>query len=144
MDNLAKLQRRKAELEAQIAQQRADLQETLREIRTEIEPAKLLKKAVGEAFGPAQSPSGGPRGQGVGNFLLDLLVRDSRLSLVLKLLAPLAIQYLPKLMGKKEAPVPELPEKTIETPTKTNVYGRLRQGVAALRGKLGGVGKTEN
>ncbi|MBK6996832.1 MAG: DUF3618 domain-containing protein [Lewinellaceae bacterium] len=51
MDKTSQLQRRKAALEAQIEQQRADLKETFREIREEIEPANLLKKAVSGALG---------------------------------------------------------------------------------------------
>jgi hypothetical protein len=139
MDNLAKLQRRKAELAAQIEQQRSDLKNTMLEIREEIEPSKLLKKAVSGALGMSADKLGEDKGV-LGrlpapiSFVLDLLVRDPRLSFLIKLVAPLALKYLPSISSTTSAPDSE--EKTPEKPVKVKIYSRLRQGISALRGKL--------
>lgn len=139
MNNLEKLQRRKAELAAQIEQQRIELKQTMLEIREEIEPSKLLKKAVSGAFSGSADKPGEDKGllsrlPAPISFVLDLLIRDPRLSFLLKLVAPIALKYLPTLGSSTPEPAPEenLPQKT----AKVNIYGRLRQGVSALRGKL--------
>ena len=54
MNSLEKLQQRRAELKAQIEQQRLDLKKTFGEVREEIEPAELLKKAVSGIFKPSK------------------------------------------------------------------------------------------
>lgn len=139
MNNLEKLHRRKAELAAQIEQQRSDLKKTMLEIREEIEPSKLLKKAVSGALGMSSDKPGEDKGV-LGrlpapiSFVLDLLVRDPRLSFLLKLVAPLALKYLPTIGSS--ASTPDTDEKTPDKPPKVKFYGRLRQGVSALRGKL--------
>jgi hypothetical protein len=143
MDNLAKLQLRKAELAAQIEQQRAAMKDTLLEIREEIEPAKLLRNAISGAFGfgsddgdKTKSASGSTLPKPV-SFLFDLMVKDPRLAFALKMATPLALKYVPMIGGllKKKTPATEtdaLPAK----PIKAKFYGKLRQGISTLRGKL--------
>jgi hypothetical protein len=133
MNNLEKLHQRKAELSAKLDLQRAEIKETLLEIRAEVEPANLLKKAVKGVFSPSEgkvSATSGVLTQGV-SFLLDLLVKDPRLSVVLKLLTPMALKYLPQ-----GTPPEEKVEKDLEKALKPNFYGKLRQGVSSLRTKL--------
>jgi hypothetical protein len=148
MDNLAKLQRRKAELEAQIEQQRADLKKTFLEIREEIEPSKLLKKALSGALNFSGSKPGDPENGTVKRlpgpiaFLVDVLVKDPRLAVGLKLLTPVVLKYWPKFERSKKADdvvIPEttaMPETVVEKPAKLKFYGRLREGISAFRGKL--------
>ncbi|MBL7807400.1 MAG: hypothetical protein JNN28_06290 [Saprospiraceae bacterium] len=137
MSNLAKLQQRKAELAAKLELQRVEIKQTLLEVKTEVEPSNLLKKAVKGVFSKGGEKGGsvnsGTLAQGV-SFLLDLLVRDPRLSVVLKLVTPMALKLLP--LGAKQEENPEKVEKDLEKALKPNFYGKLRQGVSALRGKL--------
>ncbi len=134
MDKLAELQRRKAELKAQMGQQHSELKKTLLEIREEVEPGNLLKKAVRGALGFSKNKQAKPgmlsRLPEPIAFLVDVLVRDPKWALGLKLLAPVALRYWPK-SGKAEPS-----EGTPGTSAKTNLYGQLRRGIAALRGQL--------
>jgi len=138
MDNLAELQRKKAELAVQIERQRGEIKMTVLEIREEIEPANLLKNAVSGALGFSKKKPGEAT-TGLGNmskplsFIVDLLVKDPRLSLVLKLVSPLALKYLPQLVKAKSAGTTE---KVPDKPMKAKVYGRLRRGITSLREKL--------
>lgn len=140
MDSLAQLQRRKAELKAQIEQQRADLKKTLLEVRQEIEPANLLKKAVSGMFKFSQDkkkedlPGVFDRLPAPARVIIDLLIKDSRWALLLKLLAPVAMNYLPSLVKNKtaETDAPEQPK----TPVKVKIYGSLRKSVTGLRNSL--------
>ena len=133
MNSLERLQQRKAELSAKLDVQRVEIKQTLLEIRAEVEPANLLKKAVKGVFSPSEGKTSGATGvltQGV-SFLLDLLVKDPRLSVILKLLTPMALKYLPQGASPEEKV-----EKDLEKALKPNFYGKLRQGVSSLRSKL--------
>lgn len=150
MDSLTKLQRKKAELEAQIEQQRADLKKTFLEIREEIEPSKLLKKAVSGAFNFTGNSSENPetgsakRIPGPIAFLVDVLVKDPRLAIGLKLLTPVVLKYWPKFERSKKTETVETPEPVVEKPAKVKFYGRLREGISAFRGKLRKTEKTSD
>lgn len=142
MDNLAKLQLRKAELAAKIEQQRADMKGTLLEIREEIQPGKLLKNAISGAFGfgsedgdKSKSAAGGTLPKPV-SILFDLMVKDPRLAFALKMVTPLALKYLPMLASSKTIPPATEPDALPAKPIKATFYGKLRQGVSTLRGKL--------
>ncbi len=142
MDSLSKLQRRKAELKAQIEQERNDLKKTFIEIREEIEPANLLKKAVSGALGFTKKKTGEEVSSVLNQlpaplaFAVDLLVKDPKWALGLKLLTPVAVKYWPKF-GKSKKPALEEPlENAPETPMKVKIYSRLRQGISALRNSL--------
>jgi|GEM_PF-866950 len=142
MNNQEKLQRRKAELAAQIEQQRLELKSTFIEIRQEIEPANLLKKAVSGALGFSKNT---PEGAKTGffsrmpapvSFLVDVLVRDPKWAIGLKLLTPLVLKYWP---NRDESKVPVSEETPAEAPSvslKTKVYGKLLSGISSLRAQL--------
>lgn len=138
MDKISQLQHRKAALEAQLEQQRADLKNTFVEIRKEIEPANLLKKAVSGALGFSKSKLGEEK-MGLDrlpapvSFLLDLLVKDPKWALGLKLISPVVLRYWRK-PGKSKEPVLEV--KPAAASTKTKFYGKLRSGISSLRAKL--------
>lgn len=143
MHNLEELQRRKAALKAKIELQRSEIKKTFLEVREEIEPANLLKKAVQGLFRtskaksnellPGQTETLSP----TMSFLADLLIKDPRIAMVVKLLAPLAWKMFPKgSKAKKAAETPETPEEPVELPVKAKVYGSLRQSVSTLRKRL--------
>jgi len=142
MDSLNKLQRRKAELKAQLEQQRSELKNTFIEIREEIEPANLLKKAVSGALGFSKKKPGEEVSSVLNQLpaplalVVDLLVKDPKWALGLKLLTPIAVKYWPKFDRSKKPAQEENLENTPEKTVKTNVYSRLRKGVSALRSKL--------
>jgi ABC-type multidrug transport system fused ATPase/permease subunit len=140
MKTLAELQERKAELEAKMAQQSAEIKATLLEIRAEIEPANLLKNAVSGFFKPSNGVGSGTSASrstqlmGPLAILADLLVKDSRLALLLKLIAPVLINLLP-VLGKSKAETSDennLPAR----PFKAKVYGELRRNVSNIRKQL--------
>lgn len=142
MDNLSKLQRRKAELKAQIEQQREDLKKTFLEVREEIEPANLLKKAVSGALGFSKKKSGTGMAEGLKRlpapvaFLVDILVRDPKWALGLKLLTPLAMKYWPGSNQSAGQASEEKPLPIDNIPPKVGIYGKLRRGISAFRSKL--------
>ena len=142
MDSLNKLQRRKAELKAQLEQQRSELKNTFIEIREEIEPANLLKKAVSGALGFSKKKPGEEVSSVLNQLpaplalVVDLLVKDPKWALGLKLLTPIAVKYWPKFDRSKKPAQEENLENTPEKTVKTNIYSRLRKGVSALRSKL--------
>ncbi|MFN0216951.1 MAG: hypothetical protein ACKVT2_22055 [Saprospiraceae bacterium] len=140
MDKLSKLQHRKVALEAKIEQQRADLKNTFVELRAELEPGKLLQKAVRGFFGFLKKKPGDEASKSYGQlpaplaFAVDLLVRDPKWALGLKLLAPIAI----KLWAKNESSKALNAENSSDTNEDKHVkiYARLRQGVSALRKRI--------
>ena len=140
MNSLTELRRRKAEVKAKMALQRSELKATMLEIRTEIEPANLLKKAVGGFFGAAKPKENTPESAVLGRippfitFLTDLLVKDPKIAMLVKLLAPMAIKFFPTLVAGKSAKNDAAVEG--ELPKKSNVYGSLRRSVTTLRKRL--------
>lgn len=144
MDKNAQIQAKKAALSAKIEQQRREIKQTLLDIRSEIEPLNLLKNAVSSML-PAASdsskslPSGALR-KGV-PFVLDLLIRDPRVSLLAKSVIPFALRYWSKrkeAAPKKalDAAEEETPDTSEENEPRRQVIGRLREGVSSLRKKL--------
>ena len=140
MKDLVELQQRKAVLKAQLAQQQDALKQTLLEIRAEVEPANLLKKAVSGLFRAAKNPANtspantSGRLTGPWAFLADLLIKDPRLALLIKVIAPYLWDFLPRKSAKT---TPDLPEESAPAkPIKAKIYGELRQNVAALRSRL--------
>lgn len=141
MDKQAELKRRKAELKAQIETQQAEIKQTIQDIRAELEPSKLLKRAVGGALDIT------PKGENAPLFpklppplslALDLLVRDSRWAMGLKLIAPVAMKMLPALLRRSEKPkTPELEapkeEEAPQTPLKVRASRQLRNAISAIR-----------
>lgn len=143
MHNLEELQRRKAVLKAKIELQRSEIKKTFLEVREEIEPANLLKKAVQGLFRTSKAksnellPGHTETLSPTMSFLADLLIKDPRIAMVVKLLAPMAWKMFPKgAKAKKAAETPESPEEPVELPVKAKVYGSLRQSVSTLRNRL--------
>ncbi|MDO8367323.1 MAG: hypothetical protein Q7T20_11025 [Saprospiraceae bacterium] len=142
MDKLSQLQRRKAELETQIEQQRVDLKNTFVEFRKEIEPGNLLKKAVTGALGFSKSKPGEENTNVLSrlpapiSFLVDVLVRDPKWALGLKLLTPVVLKFVPSLGRPKGPALPALGEGPIKASLKTKIYSKLRNGISGLRVKL--------
>ena len=141
MSKLAELQRRKAETAAKIEQQRNDLKKTVLEIKEEIQPDKLLRKAISGAFGFSKNKSG-VAGEMSGlprpvSMLMDVLVRDPKWALGLKLLTPVVIEYWPKLtrVFKKPAAATD-PNAEAPKPVKAKIFAGLRKGISNLRGYL--------
>lgn len=142
MDSLEKLQRRKAELKAQIALQEAELKKTLLEARDEIEPANLLKKAVGGLLDFSKNKPG----EGAASllkklpkplaFVASLIVKDPKLALALNLLSPVVQRFFDKEPTEKIVVSDEKTEKPPEKPLKSKLFGQMRRGVSALRGHL--------
>jgi hypothetical protein len=141
MDNLSEIALRKAQLKAKMEQQRLDLKETFLEIKEEIEPANLLKKAVSGALGfkPKNENSSLldslPRPIGI---LADIFIKDPKISLLTKIVAPLAMQYLPKRKTKEERALAAFKENKPRIPFKIKLYGGILRGISALRERLNG------
>ena len=138
MDSLSKLQRRKADLKKQIEQERIDLKETFQAVRHEIEPVNLLKKAVSGALGFSKKKSGEPSTGILGqmpapiSFLVDVLVKDPKWALGLKLITPVVLKYFPRSSKPKVPASEEAPHATV----KTRFLSKLRSGISTLRGKF--------
>ena len=147
MDSLIKLQRRKAELKAKIEQQRSDLKKTFLEVREEIEPANLLKKAVSGVFRSSKNEQNKAQAGTFKQlpapiaFMADLLIKDPRMALLVKVLAPLAMKFFPKRVKDKTSE-----ESSKETPIigqKAKIYGGLRRSIISLRNRLKKAEKAE-
>lgn len=135
VDNLRELRQRKAELKARLVAEQAGIRETWQTVRTDFEPSRLVgtvaKSLLGisdkSATATDQSALGMAAGlQGPLKMATDLFVRDPRIALLLKFVAPLAVAYWPHIIRKA---------KKI-TPTKAGMYGSLRKGVAGLRKQI--------
>jgi hypothetical protein len=138
MDSLSKLRRRKADLKTQIEQERNDLKETFQAVRQEIEPVNLLKKAVSGALGFSKKKPGDPSTSILGqmpapiSFLVDVLVKDPKWALGLKLITPVVLKYFPRSSKPKVPAAEDGPQTTV----KTKFLSQLRRGISSLRGKL--------
>ena len=138
MDSLSKLQRRKADLKVQIEQERNDLKETFLAVRHEIEPANLLKKAVSGALGFSKKNPGDPSTGILGqmpapiSFLVDVLVKDPKWALGLKLITPVVLKYFPGSSKPKIPATEEVPHAS----AKTKILSKFLAGISSLREKL--------
>lgn len=141
MSKLAELQRRKAETAAKIEQQRDELKKTVLEIKEEIQPDKLLRKAVSGAFGFSKNKSG-VAGEMSGlprpvSLILDVLVRDPKWALGLKLITPVVLEYWPKLTRVFKKPAVAVdPNAEAPKPVKAKIFAGLRKGISNLRGYI--------
>ncbi len=134
VDNLEELRQRKAALKARLDTERTELIASYQALRSEFEPAKLVTNVARSLLGIRKKDTGktgegtdfATRFSGPMQVVTDLLVREPRIRLLFKYVAPLIITYLPQVVRKA---------KDI-TPEKAEVYGFLRQGVAGLRKKF--------
>jgi hypothetical protein len=135
VDTLNQLQQRKAALKAQIAVEEAEIKEVWHEVRHDLQPGEILGQAVKSALGfhntpetPADQVAFGfaSRLSGPLRLVADTLIRDPKVALLLKIVTPLSVAYLPRLARKVQELVPE----------KREVYGLLQRSVARLRKRL--------
>jgi hypothetical protein len=130
--NLQELQRRKAELKAQINQEQAELQETVRLIKDELTPANIVRKAITSLWkkDDKNAPSAGSGGESGMNLpvqlLVDLLIGNPRIAAVVKQFAPMLIAAVPRLVRKAGDALPD----------KDKVYGNVRNRISGWRSRL--------
>lgn len=145
MDKNAQIQAKKAALATKIEQQQQEIRHTLLELRAELEPLNMLKNALGGMLPASAETSKQSGASGVLNkglpFVLDLLVRDPRVSILLKSLAPLAIRYWTKRKEAAAEKALQAPEAETDDASEANeprrqVLSRMREGVSSLRKKL--------
>lgn len=128
VNNLDRLQERKAELRARLEAERAELLARYQTLRTDLEPGKLAasvaKSFLGE--GKENEQNAFSSLQGPLKVAADLFIREPRVRFLVKYVAPFLMAYLPKVVSKAK----EL------TPEKAEIYGFFRKGVTNLREQL--------
>jgi len=104
VDNLSELRQRKAELKARITAEQAEIRETWQTVRTDFEPSRLVGTMAKSLLGISDKPattadqtalSMASDLQGPLKIATSLFVRDPRIALLLKFVAPLAVAYWP-------------------------------------------------
>ena len=133
VDNLKELRRRKAELKTRLEAEQAEIRTDWQELRTELRPSKLMANFAQSLLGTSDQASAGASGftaglQGPLRLATDLLVGNTRARVILKIVTPLVLTYLPKLAQKAKS-------ITLDK-SKAKVYGTLRKGIAGLRSQL--------
>ena len=131
VDNLKELRRRKAELKTRLEAEQAEIRTDWQELRTELRPSKLMANFAQSLLGTSDQAgaSGFTAGlQGPLRLATDLLVGNTRARVILKIVTPLVLTYLPKLAQKAKS-------ITLDK-SKAKVYGTLRKGIAGLRSQL--------
>ena len=137
VDTLAELRQRKAQLKAQMQAEETEIKTIWQEVRSDLEPGELAGQALKSMLGfnkknknasddAALNLAG--RLSGPLRLVTDVLVRDPKVALLLKLATPLSVAYLPKITRKAKEAIP----------TKGKLFGALRKGVAGLRKRLKG------
>ena len=131
VDNSARLQARKAELQQQLAVQRAELKEQWQTVRTKLEPAQLASSFVRSFLGLEKSGAENERAPFYQPLMLvaDLFVREPRTRLLVKFAGPLLLEYWPKIKEKTKG----------LNPGKAEMYASLRRRVSGLRSQIRGV-----
>lgn len=133
VDNLNQLRRRKTELKALLDAEQAELRADWQELRVELQPKQLVAKFAQSLLGPVEQTGAGAAGmaavlQGPLRMAADLLVGNARAKLLLNIVTPLLLTYLPRLTRKAKG-------ITLKN-SKAKMYGTLRKGIAGLRGQL--------
>lgn len=133
INNLAELQRRKAELKAKLALEKAEIIKTVQLVREDMRPANLVKNAVTSFLGLddlKEETTGGGKIAGALrmplSILTDVLIGNRRLNFLVKSLTPVALDVAPKLVQKAGSMLPE----------PAAVYGKMRSGINRLRKRL--------
>ncbi len=135
VDTLGELYRRKAVLKAKLDAEQEELKEVWQEVRGDLQPRKIVGRAINSMLGISDQPDNDTDAASLGlasrlkgplRVATDLLVRDPRVAMLLKVVTPLTIAYLPGLARKAKA----LPT------VKKGLLGFLRKGVTGLRKKL--------
>ena len=133
VDNLNELRKRKAELKARLETEQADLKAEWQELRAEMRPGKLMASFAQSLLGSPEKGATGSSGlpstlSGPLQMATDLLVGNARARVLLKIVTPLVLTYIPNLVQKAKG-------ITLDN-SKAKVYGTLRKGIAGLRGQL--------
>jgi hypothetical protein len=130
VNNLAALQRRKAELKTCLDVQQAELKSAWQEVRADLQPARIAERFAQSLLGDDGASGGkGPAYMpGALRFAGALLIGNTRTRLLFNLIAPFAVAYLPRIVRQVKG--------ISLNKTKRQVYGSLRKGVAGLRSQL--------
>ncbi|HRI59888.1 MAG TPA: hypothetical protein PK228_09195 [Saprospiraceae bacterium] len=133
VDNLNELRQRKAELKARLDTEQAEIRADWQELRSELRPSKLMANFAQSLLNPPDQAGAGASGfasslQGPLRMATDLLIGDTRSRVLLKIVTPLVLTYLPKLAQKVKG--------ISLDKSKAKVYGTLRKGVAGLRSQF--------
>jgi hypothetical protein len=128
VDNLRELRQRKAALKAQMEAEQAELRAAWQEARANLEPMKIAGDVAQSLLGIGESKGGSSGLPAPLHLATDLLIGSARTRLLVKLLAPLALNYLPQLAQKAK--------DFSLTETKSTAYSTLRKGIAGLRSQL--------
>lgn len=134
VDNLRELRERKAELKTRLDREQAELRADWKEVRANLQPSQIIANFTQSLFGgPSEQPMSGARGsmanwQGPLELATDLLVGNARARLILRVVTPLFLTYLPNLAQRTKG-------LSLDK-SKSKIYGTLRKGVASLRTQL--------
>ena len=135
VDSLLELQQRKAVLKSKMDAETTEIKGIWQEVRHDLQPGEIVGQAVKSMLGfnekhktPAEEAAFGfaSKLNGPLRLVADTLIRDPKVALLLKIVTPLTVAYLPGLARKAKGMMPE----------KKDVFGALRRGVAGLRKKL--------
>ncbi|MEI6409233.1 MAG: hypothetical protein WCR52_07625 [Bacteroidota bacterium] len=135
----AELQRRKAELKAQMDREFVEIQETMKLVREDLKPINVVKAALNSFLGRDNHQANANTdmiseeiGKRIGRFqgpiriVTNVLVRDPKIAFMLKTVGPIILAMGPKLAEKAGDALPR----------RSEVYGNLRQRIAGLRKRL--------
>lgn len=133
VDNLRELRQRKAELKARLYAEQSELREDWRELRAELRPNQIIAKFTQSLLGTTDQMQAGSTGlaaslQGPLRLASDMLIGNTRTRLLLNLLTPLVLTYLPRLTQKVRG--------ISLDKSKAKMYGTLRKSIAGLRSQL--------
>lgn len=137
--NQAELQRRKAELKAQMHREFTEIQETMKLVREDLRPVNVVKSAVNSFLGRDKQSANtntdlisGDIGNRINNFqgpirmITNVLVRDPKIAFLLKTVGPVILALAPKLAEKAGEALPH----------RSEIFSGLRRRVAGLRKRL--------
>jgi hypothetical protein len=135
----AELQRRKAELKAQMDREFAEIQETMKLVREDLKPVNVVKSTLNAFLGRDNQAANANTdlvseeiGRRIGNFqgpirmITNVLVRDPKIAFLLKTVGPIILALAPKLAEKAGDAIPD----------RSELYSGLRRRIAGLRKRL--------
>lgn len=137
IDSLEELRRRRAELKAQIDQQRDELENTVSDLRRDFRPARLIRTIAADFFKPDTLVKDDEKSGFASNMKFplqlasELLVRDPRIAIALRVVTPLVVKYLPELASLAS-------RARDAVPGRAELLSALRNNVSKLRKKLPG------
>lgn len=136
IDSLEELRQRRAELKASIDQQRAELEQTVTELRRELRPARIVRSIAADFFKPDKPDATEDGKSGFASNMKfplqlasDILIRDPRIAIALRVVTPLVVKYLPELASLAS-------RARDAVPGRAELLSALRNNVSKLRKKL--------